>query len=443
MEKIQISDIIKWTKGRPLNIPSDFTISSIITDSKNPCEDSLFIALKGERFDGHDFVMDVMKKKCRAVIVKKPVEKKIPQIIVDDTLKALGHLGKNYRKKFSCPVLGITGSDGKTTTKELIASFLSSKYNVVYNTGNLNNEIGLPLSLFKMNRSTDIGIFELGMNGTGQLRYLANILQPDVSVITSIGSSHIGFFKNHAELVCAKCELLQKTKKLSVINGDTGYNNIIENFTDNVVFFGLSQNNGFRGRYLDFDEKGFNLMILPWKEIFHVPFWNGAFAYSVIASLFTGDYFLSERDSMRKTLSNFHPLEGRGKISQHNGIKIFDESYNANPDSMKKALFYFSKQNGKRKIAVLGDMAELGRFSKFYHINVGKFLKGLPMDKIFTVGQDAELINKYADKDGRHFDTREELEKFLLSGIKRGDTILVKGSHINQLDKTVHILLRR
>jgi UDP-N-acetylmuramoyl-tripeptide--D-alanyl-D-alanine ligase len=443
MEKIQISEIIKWVKGKPININSDFPITSIITDSRTPSPESLFVALKGERFDGHNFVMDVINKKSKAVIIEKPIEKKIPQILVNNTLKALGDIAKNYRKKFSFPVISIVGSDGKTTAKEMISSFLSSQYKVSSNTGNLNNEIGLPLSILKMNKSTTIGVFELGMNGTGQLTYLADILKPDISVITSIGSSHIGLFKNHAELAYAKCEILQKTKKLSVINGDTGYNNIIKKFLDGSVLFGFSRRNDFQGKYVRFDENGFDLMVVPWGKNFFIPFWNGAFAYSVLASLFIGDYFLDEKESMRKILSQFQPLEGRGKISYNNGVKIFDESYNANPDSMKKALFYFSKQKGKRNIVVLGSMAELGHFSKFYHINVGKFLKQIPIDKVFTLGPNTELINQYSGKDGKHFDERQELDKHLLSVIRKGDNILIKGSHINQLDKTVHILLGR
>ena len=446
MENVYIEDIIKWTGGKPFNVLRHLPVTKITTDSRAGCAGCVFIALKGKKFDGHDFVSAAAKKKCLAAVVEKKTPENIPQIVVADTLKALGAIAKHYRKRFCCPVIGISGSDGKTTTKEIVSAFLSSKYNVTSNKGNLNNEIGLPLSLLELKNSSGAGVFEMGMNGPGQLEYLADILSPDISVLTSVGSAHIGFFKSRYDLACAKGELLRKTKPsgIAVVNGDTAFNGLFENISKaETVFFGMSRNAGFRGRCLESGKGSFILNVPAWKENFLMRFWNRGFAYPGLASLFIGDRFSVPAKKMREILASFEPMAGRGRILGLNGIKVFDESYNANPDSMKNTLFCFAGQKSKRKIAVLGAMAELGKFSAFYHSLIGRYAGKLKFDMVLTTGENASLISQKAGKRGMYFGSRNKLNEFLAAEVRKGDYILVKGSRINELDKTVEFLQNR
>ncbi|MCM8764148.1 MAG: UDP-N-acetylmuramoyl-tripeptide--D-alanyl-D-alanine ligase [Candidatus Omnitrophica bacterium] len=444
MEPVTLKEIIDWTGGKTLNIRENIIFENISTDSRTANEGSLFVALKGKNFDGHDFAFDAIKAGARAVIVDHCLNANFSQIIVLDTHKALGDIAANYRRRFSCPVIGITGSDGKTTTKEICAHILSTRFNVCKNQGNFNNEIGLPLSIFSMTADTEIGIFELGMNGYGQLRYLSSILQPDIAIITSVGYAHLGFFKSRSDLAVTKAEILQHTlfDGLTLVNNDTGFIKVFSGRTCSPpVRIGMKKCSDFRGIMYDYDRDIFTLRIEKWNGIdFKINSWNGAIAYPALFSIFIADYFGVPRGKIAKSVYEFGLISGRGKVNNCRGIYIFDESYNANPASMKMALYYFGRQKAKRKIAIIGSMAELGKWSEFYHREIARIVKNLCFDAVFTVGDDARIISKSCGEKGRHFKTSDEISEYLCNFVKTGDAILVKGSRMNKLEIVVQKL---
>ncbi|MGC8804485.1 MAG: UDP-N-acetylmuramoyl-tripeptide--D-alanyl-D-alanine ligase [Candidatus Ratteibacteria bacterium] len=445
MEPITLDEIVKWTDGCCFTKNDRIVFDSISTDSRACCCGCLFVALRGKNFDGHDFVSDAVKSGAKGIVVEKKLPVDTVQIIVPDTLKALGDIAKHYRRKFWCPVIGITGSDGKTTTKEMCAHLLSSRFNVCKNQGNFNNEIGLPLSIMTITKSTEAGIFELGMNGYGQLNYLGQILQPDIVIITSIGYAHLGFFKNRKDLARTKAEILDHIRPdgLAFINGDT---NFLDVFNEKLVFHpvcaGLNPSNDFQGIIADYQDDQFTLKIKQWQHInFKIKSWNGAIAYPLLFSILIADYFGVPRNLLPKLVYDFALISGRGLVKNTANLKIFDESYNANPGSMNFALQYFAKQKTKRKIVVIGCMAELGKWNKFYHKKIAELVRKLKFDAVFTIGVDAQIISSMSNTIHRHFENVEDMAKYVCNFVKPGDAILVKGSRINKLEIVVQKLV--
>ncbi|HOK80114.1 MAG TPA: UDP-N-acetylmuramoyl-tripeptide--D-alanyl-D-alanine ligase [bacterium] len=445
MEPITLNEIVKWTDGYCVSKNDSIVFDNISTDSRACVHGCLFIALKGKNFDGHDFVSDAVKSGAKAVVVEKKLPVDTAQIIVPDTLKALGDIAKHYRRKFWCPVIGITGSDGKTTTKEMCAQFLSSRFNVCKNQGNFNNEIGLPLSIMTMTKSTEVGIFELGMNGYGQLDYLGQVLQPDIVIVTSIGYAHLGFFKNRKDLARTKAEVLQHTRPdgHAFINGDTNFFDVFnEKLLFRPVYAGLNPSNDFQGIIAEYQGDQFTFKIKQWQHInFKIKSWNGAIAYPSLFSILIADYFGVPRNLLPKLIYDFVLISGRGQVKDVADLKIFDESYNANPGSMSFALQYFAKQKAKRKIAVIGCMAELGKWSKFYHKKIAALVRKLNFDAVFTIGDDAEIISLSSSTINRHFENIEDMAEYVCNFVRPGDAILVKGSRVNKLEIVVQKLV--
>ncbi len=439
MEPVSLREILNWTEGYPLHIRNELFFENISTDSRSGCRDSLFIALKGKNFDGHDFAYQAIKAGARAAVVSRALRYEFPQIVVRDTIKALGDIARNYRRRFHCSIIGITGSDGKTTTKEMCSHLLSYKLNVCKNQGNFNNEIGLPLSIFSITEKTDVGVFELGMNGYGQLKYLGSILQPDIVIITSVGYAHIGFFESRAGIAKAKSEILENISVdgLVLLNGDTDFFRYFEGRTIfPPVKAGMNRVNDFCGMMTDYDGESFVLQVEGWEKIkFRIMSWNGSIVYPALFSIFIADYFGVPRNSIAKLIQDFILIGGRGIVKEHNGIRIIDESYNANPGSMNMALNYFAMQKAKRKIAVIGAMAELGKWSRFYHKKIAKTVRNLKFDAVFTTGQDASIISEFCGQKGKHFENISDLAQFLCGFVQEGDAILIKGSRINKLEQ--------
>jgi len=444
MEPITLDEIVKWTGGSCFSKNDDIVFNSISTDSRTCSCGCLFVALKGKNFDGHDFIPDVIKAGAKGVIVEKKIPVDIAQILVSDTLKALGDVARNYRRKFLCPVIGITGSDGKTTTKEMCAHLLSSRFNVCKNQGNFNNEIGLPLSIMTMTKNTEAGIFELGMNGYGQLDYLGRILQPDIVIITSIGYAHLGFFKNRKDLARTKAEILNHIRSdgLAFINGDVNFSDIFnKKLLFRPVYAGLHPANDFQGIITGYQQDQFTLRIKQWEHIdFKIKSWNGAIAYPSLFSILIADYFGVPRDLLPKLVYDFVLIGGRGLVKNAASVRIFDESYNANPGSMTVALQYFAKQKAKRKLVVVGCMAELGKWSKFYHRRIAELIKKLNFDAVFTIGEDARVISALSNNISKHFESIQDMAEYVCNFVKSGDAIMVKGSRINKLDIIVQHL---
>ncbi|MCM8772179.1 MAG: UDP-N-acetylmuramoyl-tripeptide--D-alanyl-D-alanine ligase [Candidatus Omnitrophica bacterium] len=442
MENVKFSEIVKWCNGKVNKNYKDFFVKGISTDTRNIKKDEIFIALKGEKFDGHNFVKIAFEKGAIASIVNHDYknENSFLLVRVKDTLKALGDIGKNYREKLKMKVIGITGSDGKTTTKEIIKNVLSEKFITTGTIGNYNNEIGLPLSIIQASNKVEIGVFEMGMNKKGEIYYLSKICQPNLCVITNIGNAHIGFFKNRKEIADSKSEIFENLigeKQVFLNRDDRFFNYLKDKLKDkNTTTIGVRKKADINGEII---EEGIDYFIFKCNgKKYKMNFWNTSFIYSGLFGIAIGKKFEISENFIANTLSQIKPFFGRGEITKGK-IFIIDESYNSNPNSLKNALLCFEKKIFKRKIAIIGDMAELGKFTNFYHYYIGKLLKNLKIDIVLTFGEKSKLISDICNK-GRHFYNIEDLKKYLRENIKTGDSILIKGSRILKMEEIVNFL---
>ncbi|MCM8803640.1 MAG: UDP-N-acetylmuramoyl-tripeptide--D-alanyl-D-alanine ligase [Candidatus Omnitrophica bacterium] len=441
MEKIKLSEIISWCKGEVNKKYIDFYIEGISTDTRTLKKGELFIALKGEKFDGHSFVKEAFKKGASCCIVSYKYPDNFNLLIrVEDTLSALGEISKKYRQKLNMKVVGITGSDGKTTTKEIIIDILSVKFKTIGTIGNFNNQIGLPLSILNADNKTEFGIFEMGMNKKGEIDYLSKISRPNFCVITNIGVAHIGFFKKRKDIADAKSEIFKNLicEKIIFLNKDSDFFEYLKRKINNknLISVGVKKKSDIQGKIL---EEGFDFFVFEENgEKYKMNFWNTSFIYSGLFGIAFAKKFDIPKNFVEDVFLKIKPLTGRGEFIKNN-IFIIDESYNSNPNSLKNSLLCFERKNFKRKIAILGDMAELGKFTNFYHYYIGKLLKNLKIDMVFTYGNKSKIISEISKK-GKHFFEIEKLKKYLKNKIRKEDAILIKGSRIVKMEQIVEFL---
>uniref|UniRef100_A0A7C3N5U9 UDP-N-acetylmuramoyl-tripeptide--D-alanyl-D-alanine ligase n=1 Tax=candidate division WOR-3 bacterium TaxID=2052148 RepID=A0A7C3N5U9_UNCW3 len=436
MERINFDFILKATKGKAYNIKDFKTfIEEISTDSRKISRNSLFVPIKGEKFDGHDFIKDSFKKGAILSLSERDLDD-LPYIKVNDTTKALNLLAKEYLKMFSPLKIGITGSNGKTTTKDLIFSTIKSE-NKIGTIGNTNNLIGVPINIFRVDRKTEYLILEMGMNSVGELSLLSSTVEPDIVIITTINESHIGNFESFDQIISAKFEILENYKSCYpvLINGDNPY--ILKNFPDKIKYitFGLKNGNDVFPESFEI-EKTFSKIFIDNRDYkINVPGIGGIYSFLIVYTLKKFFEKIIEID-LEKGLENFYPSENRMNILSINSITIIDDSYNANPASMKNGIEVLSKFNS-RKIAVLSDMLELGKESENLHKKIGEILNENRIDVLMTVGEYSKFINLTFNGEKYHFEKKCELEEFLKKYIKDNDTILIKGSHLFEMFETV------
>jgi len=428
------------------------TVESIVIDSRKVLPGALFVAVKGEKFDGHDFVDQALSKGCIGAVVSRDIRLKqdaSAEIFrVDDTIDALNKIAGYYRKKLRFPVIGITGSNGKTTTKEMVAAVLSEKYRVEKTTGNLNNHIGVPLSILSWEENADFGVLELGANHTGEIRNLCRTALPSFGIITNIGKGHIGFFGSEENILKAKTELIDSLPEGSTVflNGDDPKLRLLKPKKVKIVFFGFSQECSIRpensGKIKD---TGMEMMINKTRISLNIP---GVYnLYNAMAAIAVGVNFNIPMDKIKSALENFRSVQNRSEILLKEPFTLINDTYNANPDSMEAAFRAASNiaAGHSRLIAVLGDMFELGRFSKAEHEVVGEKLKKYNFSALFCIGKDMVHTYQAAVKSNiqfaEHFESMEDLISSLIKFIKRGDTVLIKGSRGMQMERASQALV--
>ncbi len=417
----------------------------ISTDSRSVKENSIFFALKGENFDGNSFAEDALKKGAAwAVVDKSGLRADRRLIVVNDSLRALQGLANYHRKMCGTKILAITGSNGKTTTKELIRKVLSGKFRVFATQGNLNNHIGVPLSLLSMPPDAQIGIIEMGANHHGEIKQLCAITEPDFGLVTNIGKAHLEGFGNIEDIARAKAELFDYLKNNNgIIFGNAGnsfVNDVIpENYRKNVLY-GI-ENSICWGQYLASDP--FLKLILFISDDqnglkINTNLFGRYNLENVIAAATLGHFFNISSSIIKQAIENFFPEENRSQLIKTKSNNIYLDAYNANPTSMRAAIDNFIELNVKNKYFILGEMMEVGNTAEKEHESLLKFLKEKNILNILCVGKGFHI---YADKYGyKYFSDVDALAAALKSNKIRNANILIKGSRANQLEKLVPFL---
>jgi len=454
MFQLTIKEILEATKGKLLETGENDIITGVSTDSRKIAAGDLFIPLKGEKFDGHDFIESAFKQGAAASLTQD-YSVHFPGkvlILVEDTLIALQQLAAAYRSRFAIPFIGITGSVGKTSTKEMVAYALSEKYNVLKNEGNLNNEIGVPLTIFRLDSTHEAAVIEMGMSGFGEISTLTEIVKPHVGIITNIGISHIEKLGSRQNILRAKLEILDGMKPdgLLVLNGDDAMLNGVKGLLkQRTVSYGLeegadyvAQNVKSRGEAgIDFD-----IMIKGKNYTIHVPAPGIHNVYNALAAIAAGSELGIPVETLAKGISRYSPGNMRLNIINVNGIKVINDAYNASPQSVKAALDVLEEMETGRRIAVLGDMLELGEWTEQAHLDTGRMAAEKNIDYIVTVGKEAVNIARGAAETGyapdriASFQSNREAYEYLKNILKQGDAILVKGSRGMKMEELVGYL---
>jgi UDP-N-acetylmuramoyl-tripeptide--D-alanyl-D-alanine ligase len=427
-------------------------IDGFSTDSRTLREGMLFFALNGEHFDGHRFIDDVFRKKACGAVVSHEWYKKHGQntgeilLPVNDPLTALQDVATHIRRSFKIPVVAITGTNGKTSTKEMIASVLETKYVVMKSQGNLNNHIGLPLSIGDWNREGEIAIVEMGTNHFGEIKRLCEIAQPTHGVITNIGKGHLEFFGDLEGVARAKGELLEylRLSGVAFLNGDDPCLLSRKGIVKKTIMFGFSDGCDIRGEELGIDSNGFPEMKLGGRIVkISVPGWCNL--YNGLAAAAVGRSFGVSWEDICDTLGRFRTMDRRMEVINLSGVIIINDAYNANPSSVKQSLVTLRQMNNTgRKILVLGDMLELGEGSEPEHRNVGGEAVLMGIDALFCYGPMMKVAVESAYKSGlgkaKHFNTKIALSDELNHYVRQGDIVLVKGSRGMRMEDVVDAL---
>lgn len=446
-----VKEILKATNSKLIKGSLGEVVSGVSIDSRTIRPKELFIAIKGANFDGHNFINDAIKKKAGGIIFSDDsvdnLNLDVPLIKVNSTIRMLTGLASYHRSKFSIPVIAITGSNGKTTTKELISHFLSNKFRVLKNEGNQNNQIGLSLNLFKLKPQHQVCVMELGTNNFGEIECLSKILKPNIGVITNIGPSHLEGLKDLAGVFREKISLLDNLiePKAALVNADDSLlRNFLRNKPKKVFSFGYKKAADFRMRNLKFKNDKLTFEI---NKKFSLNTTAKHNAYNCLAAVAISRLFGLTYKELTNALLDFNWLEGRFKRHIKGNIHLIDDSYNANPFSFASALESLEGYNKKsKKILVMADMLELGNFAEKYHSDLAKKISGLPLDLFIGLGNYSKSVVGFVRKNSKieahHLNGTDEILKILkLKLDSKPTTILVKGSHFFKLENVILHLL--
>jgi UDP-N-acetylmuramoyl-tripeptide--D-alanyl-D-alanine ligase len=449
MQLLKLISVLKDAKFYPQKsaIDSNMEYTCVSIDSRKVEANQLFVAIRGEKFDGHDFIHEAEKKGAVAVISEKYIDNlKIPQIIVEDSIEALTTIAKIHRLDMSCKTIALTGSNGKTTVKEMIASILPKPSFATI--GNLNNHIGVPLCVLKLEKKYRYAVFELGANHIGEIIHTVSMVKPDIALINNIAPAHIEGFGSIDGVANAKGEIYQGLSEtgIAIINNDDVYANYWNNIlkTKKAIRFSVKTISDVYASEIEFNKEGsarFRLntpsgfeyvqLLVPGQH-------NVSNALAAAACSFAADISLLD---IKHGLENFKGVSGR--ITFKEGKKktiIIDDTYNANLKSVLTALDVLAARDGYR-VLVLGDMGELGVHTTEHHSEIGRFAKALKIDKVFTCGNYSKATSDAFGDNGYHYKDQSTLLTDLIKYLDDKTTILVKGSRMSAMENIVKELI--
>ena len=454
MKDLSIKNILEVTKGKLLVGNEEYVCMSYSKDTRTIKNGDCYVGIKGENFDGNLFWEKALENGASTVIVqnveiedkklKKWADKNI--IKVEDTLEALYKLARYKRSLYNIPVIAITGSVGKTSTKDIVANVVSKKYKTLKTEGNNNNNIGLPFTILRL-QDEEVLVLEMGMNHFGEISLLASIAKPNICIITNIGTSHIGNLGSRENILKAKLEILEGSKKKAVIiNND---NDLLHKWYEenkekyNIKTYGIKEKSDVMAKNIILKEQSSKFMCKineKEKEII-VPVGGEHFVLNALCAITVGEVLEIEDNKIKEGIESFELTKKRMDIIDlENGVKIVNDAYNASLESMKAALKVLSEFKEKRKIAVLGDMFELGEFAEKLHKEVGKEVIKNNIDILIACGENAKYIAKVAKEkmnkeEVYYLENKEEIKSLLEKIVKNNDVILFKASNGMQFYK--------
>ncbi|MCS1350621.1 UDP-N-acetylmuramoyl-tripeptide--D-alanyl-D-alanine ligase [Mechercharimyces sp. CAU 1602] len=448
--------IVKKTAGRLYGKVSDRQrwVAGVSTDTRALKTNQLYIPLVGTRFDGHDYVQDAIAKGAACALWQNdlplPIESEIPLIVVEDTLEALQQLARAYRQECEATVVAITGSNGKTTTKDLTAAVLSSSYRVHKTEGNYNNHIGLPLTLLKMEEDTEVAVVEMGMNHAGEIEQLSYIAQPDIAVITNIGEAHIEYLGSREAIAAAKLEILAGLKKqgLIIINGDEPLlTTPLREVEWEVIKIGKFMSTDDGPEQCEMDRTGISFRSRQSRHQFDLPLLGEHNAMNALMGIAVGRALNITEEKMAMGLKEVRISGMRLETRRaQNGMLIINDTYNASPSAMRACIDLLMDYDVKmEKWLLLGDILELGDEEAYYHREVGQYAAQKGVTRLYTVGERARWIAQGAKDAGGvehiyHFDERTEAVKSLNREGHDNVVILAKASRAARLETVVNQL---
>ena len=419
-------------------------ITSVERDSRQIKDGSLFLAIKGERVDGHDFIQKCYDSGAVCAICEKaPQAADKPYILVSSTLDAVKKIGKAYREKFDIPIVGVSGSVGKTSTKEMLYAVLSQKYKTHKTQGNLNNELGVPLTLLSMPEDTEAAVIEMGISGFGEMSRLSEMAQPTICVLTVIGCCHLENLGDRDGVMKAKTEMFRfaRDNAAYILNGDDDKLNTITEVRGKApVFFGLDKSNRYYAENIQNNGEGGVRCTLCFDGNaldVTIPAIGSYMVSNALAAVAAGKLLGLSDEQLKNGVEAYKTVGSRANVVNTGTLRIIDDCYNANPTSVKASLDTLVNFDG-RTVAILGDMKELGANELALHYDTGVYAKELGVDRVISVGPLAKELAKGADD--IWFESIEALTPELKTLLQTGDTVLVKASHSMQFEKIVEFL---
>ena len=445
MRNITIGDILKMTGAEAsFEIDENARVCNISNDSRDIKEDTIYAAIVGERLDGHDFARAALENGAIAAIVEKRVTEK--DILVKDTRRALKDIAMGYRRRFDIPFLAVTGSSGKTTTKDMLYFAVSESRKTLRNLGNLNSEIGLPMTVFNLDESHECAVLEMGMYVQGEIDYLAEIVKPHFAIITNVGVAHIQSAGSRENILKAKMEIANYMTQSDVllINGDNDMLQTVdtEALKPSVYKYGLEEHNDIRLISYETTESGMKIRadILGKITEYEIPTLGIHNIYNSLSVMGLCSLMGLDMKKSAEGIRKYQPSKYRMEIKSVSGKTLIEDFYNANPDSLRASIETFRQMQGERKVAVLADMLELGAISEKEHMNAGIQASEI-FDVIICIGSDAKYIGKGAIENGfdkgrvYYFANNEEAVSEINSILRPGDAVLMKGSRGMKLEE--------
>lgn len=463
MEPLSLSEVASSVNGEIIVRGNSENFTEINTDTRKINQGSLFIALKGEKFNGNDFVISASNKGAAVCIVdeinfkKSDLNNTTTVILVNNTRRALMDLAKYYRSKLGVKVVGITGSTGKTSTKDLTCAVLSEKYKVFKTEGNFNNEIGLPLMIFKLDKSYDIAVLEMGMSNFNEIHNMAEAAKPDVAIITNIGISHIENLKTRQGILNAKLEITDffNSNNTLIVNSDNdmlcNVEKSLKNNNIKVIKTGISTGD-FKAKEIELGENSISFRVYAdeiFKGNFNVPVPGKHNVLNSLLAIACGYLMNMTFEEMANGIKGIQVTSMRLDIIKSEGITIINDTYNASPDSVKAAIDVLKNIQSRRKVVILGTMKELGDEAYCSHMDCGRYAAKSGIDLLIAIGEFSEAFKKgfYSISSNKgnfkDFNNTDETIEYLKSYLKAEDSVLVKASRAMKFETIVDKLKNR